>query len=67
MVSAPDNSSFDGLVRAVYGSLLDFGIDQASFSAKVDPDILIKFGFMDQNGVSRKISDVICCCKDCEL
>ena len=65
-ISAPDILSFDGLVRAVYGSLLDFGINQILFSEKVAPEILTKLGFTDKDGISRNISNVICC-KDCKL
>lgn len=50
-VSTVEEDIFDGLVRAVFASLIDLGIDKAKFTKAVNKDLIEKLGFVPKDTV----------------
>lgn len=48
-VSSVEDAIFDGLVRAVFASLLEMGIDRAEFGRDVPLDTLVRLGFVQDD------------------
>ena len=65
-VSSVEDDIFDGLVRAVFASLMDMGIDKAVFHSKIDSDILQRLGFVQGDGFCvNSLTKIINKCKNC--
>lgn len=66
-VSAPDEDSFDGLVRAVFASLYDAQVNRARFAPEVDGQTLIRLGFVQPGSdCTDSIEDILYRCKHCQ-
>lgn len=65
-VSAADADCFDGLVRAVFSSLLDIHINRARFGERVSQPLLEQLAFAAPGErVTPSIEDVLYRCKHC--
>lgn len=66
-VSSVDPDIFDGLVRAVFASLIDLGVDQAEFSSQTDSEMLQNLGFVqDKPFFTPSLREIIENCKKCK-
>ncbi len=66
-VNAPDEPSFDGLVRSVFSSLFDASVNRAVFDEGVDSARLERLGFTAPGQrVTPSIEDVLYLCKHCK-
>lgn len=63
-----DEPLFDGLIRSVFFSVTENGVDlQAVFSKSIDKNLLIKYRFIDDDTYSVKsMSDFLNNCKNCK-
>lgn len=67
IVEASEDSVYDGLVRAVFASLYDFGINAATFRETVAYDRISRLNFVKNGEFStRSIEDILYNCKNCK-
>lgn len=67
IVEAEEDSVYDGLVRAVFASLYDFGINRASFAKTVSYERISKLNFVKNGEFSTSsIEDILYNCKNCK-
>lgn len=66
-LSSPDEATADGLIRAVFGGMLDIGVDRAVFSERIDSGLVERLGFVQNGGKETpSIRDVLYKCKNCK-
>jgi hypothetical protein len=66
LVRVGDEPTADGIIRAVFGSLLDIGIDRVNYSDAVDPAMLERLGFIEPGEtVTPSIELILRHCKNC--
>lgn len=67
VVKTDDVNLFDGIVRAVMGSLYDIGVEKIIYSEKVEDKFLKYLGFTDGTSkITNNIEDVLFKCKHCK-
>lgn len=65
-VDARDDGEADGLVRAVFSSLYDFGLVSAQFSENIDNGMLARLNFVNKGEYyTKSLEDVLYNCKNC--
>lgn len=65
-VSSVEQDIFDGLVRAVFANMLELGIDKAVFDRKIDHEMLVRLGFVQDDGFCvNSLTKIIHKCKNC--
>jgi hypothetical protein len=66
-VSTMEEDIFDGLVRAVFASLIDQGINEAVFDQKTDKSLLEKLNFVqDDTFFVNSLTEIIHNCRKCQ-
>lgn len=66
---AADDNSLDGLVRAVFSSLLDAHVQKARFGEAIGREPLLRLGFIQTAGEAEQgvlIEDILYHCKHCK-
>ena len=66
-INSPDDMITDGLVRAVFASLYDFGINRAMFNPLIDHKMLTRLEFVkDGSYRTESIENILYTCKKCK-
>ncbi|MFZ2539531.1 MAG: hypothetical protein WAX04_11605 [Oscillospiraceae bacterium] len=67
-INSPDDMIADGLVRAVFASLYDFGINSAIFNQNIDNTLIARLNFVKLGEYNTSsIENIIYGCKKCKL
>lgn len=66
-ISSVEPDIFDGLVRAVFASAMDLGLEHAVFDEKIDHEMLVQLHFVQDDGFSvNSLTKIIHNCKNCK-
>lgn len=66
-INSPSDMITDGLVRAVFASLYDFGINSAQFNKNIDNECLYRLNFVKAGEYStNSIKSILYACKNCK-
>ncbi|MEG0693657.1 MAG: hypothetical protein RR444_11335 [Oscillospiraceae bacterium] len=66
-INAPDDMITDGLVRAVFASLYDFGINKVIFNQNIDNQLIARLNFVKVGEYeTQSIENVLYACKKCK-
>lgn len=66
-ISSPNDMITDGLVRAVFSALYDFGINSAIFNQNIDNELLARLNFVQKGEYETpSLEDILYNCKKCK-